>query len=125
MIMTTQEVAIRLVELCRTGKNDQAVKELYSPNIVSVEPEGVPNRIVTGLEAIAQKGENFQAMIENINSSEISDPIVADNTFSCAMLMNVKRKDIPVSIDMNEICVYTVTDGKIVKEEFFYTAQEA
>lgn len=121
--MTTQEVANRLVELCRTGKNDQAVKELYAPNIVSVEPEGVPNRIVTGLEAIAQKGKIFQAMIENINSSKISDPIVADNIFSCAMMMNVKRKDIPVPIDMNEICVYTVADGKIVKEEFFYTVQ--
>ena len=32
--MTTQDVANRLVALCRVGKNDQAVKELYAPDIV-------------------------------------------------------------------------------------------
>ena len=121
--MTTQEIANRLVELCRLGKYEQTVKELYSPNIVSVEPEGVPNRIVKGLEAIAEKGKNFEARIERVNKSVITDPIVANNIFSCAMLMNVNMKGVPVPIDMDEICVYTVADGKIVKEEFFYTPQ--
>ncbi|MFK7806165.1 MAG: SnoaL-like domain-containing protein [Saprospiraceae bacterium] len=119
--MTTQEIANRLVELCRTGKYEEAVRELYSPDIVSVEPEGVPNRIVSGLEGIAEKGKAFEAKIEKFNSSVITDPIVADNIFSCAMLMNVNMKGVPVPVDMNEICVYTVADGKIVKEEFFYT----
>ena len=121
--MTTQEVANKLVELCRKGAYEQAVKELYAPNIVSVEPEGVPNRMVSGLEAIAEKGKNFEAKIESFNSSVITDPIVADNIFSCAMLMNVNMKGVPVPVDMNEICVYTVADGKIVREEFFYTPQ--
>ena len=121
--MTTQEVAIRLVELCRTGKHEQAVKELYSPEIVSVEPEGAPNRIVKGLEEIAKKGMNFQQMIEKMNSSVVSDPIVAENFFSCTMLMNVQMKGIPGAIDMDEVCVYTVNNGKIVREEFFYTVQ--
>ena len=127
--MTTQEIANRLVELCRAGNTQQAIKELYSPNIVSVEPEGTPDRIVTGLDAIAQKGKNFQAMLEKVHSNVVTDPIVADNIFSCAMLMNVDWKGIPGPVDMNEICVYTVAEGKIVKEEFFYTpepqAQEA
>ncbi len=123
--MTTQEIANRLVELCRIGNYEQAVKELYSPNIVSVEPEGVPNRVVTGLAAIAEKGKNFEAKIESFNSSVVTDPIVADNVFSLAMLMNVNMKGVPVPIDMNEICVYTVADDKIVKEEFFYTPPPA
>jgi len=121
--MTTQEVANRLVELCREGKNEQAVKELYAPEIVSVEPEGAPNRIVKGLAGIAEKGMQFQNMIENINSSYVSDPLVAENFFSISMLMNVKMKGVPVDVDMDEICVYTVNNGKIVKEEFFYTLQ--
>lgn len=125
--MTTQEVANRLVELCREGKHEQAVKELYSPEIVSIEPEGMPNRIVKGLEGIAKKGEKFQSMLEKVNSSVISDPIVAENFFSCSMLMNVQMKGVPVAVDMDEVCVYTVNNGKIVREEFFYTpqAQEA
>ena len=121
--MTTQEVANRLVELCREGKNEQAVKELYSPDIISIEPEGAPNRIVKGIAGIAKKGENFQNMLEKVNSSVISNPIVAENFFSCAMLMNVQMKGVPTAVDMDEVCVYTVNKGKIVKEEFFYTPQ--
>lgn len=119
--MTTQEVANRLVTLCREGKNEQAVQELYATNIVSVEPEGVPNRIVQGLEAIADKGVKFANMLEKVNSIVISDPIVAENFFSCSMLMNVQMKGVPVATDMDEVCVYTVNNGKIVKEQFFYT----
>lgn len=119
--MTTQEVANRLVSLCREGKHEQVVKELYAPNIVSIEPEGAPNRIVEGLEAIIAKGEQFDSRIEKVNSSFISDPVVADNFFSCSMLMNVNMKGVPVPVDMNEICLYTVNDGKIVQEQFFYT----
>lgn len=121
--MTTQEVANRLVELCREGKYEQAVKELYSPDIVSVEAEGSPNRIVKGLAAIAEKGVKFESMLEKVNSSVVTDPIVAENFFSCAMLMNVQMKGAPVATDMDEICVYTVNNGKIVREEFFYTPQ--
>ena len=119
--MTTQEVATRLVELCRQGKYEQAIKELYSPEIISVEPEGMPNRIVKGLEGIAKKGAEFESKLEKINTTTISDPIVAENFFSCNMLMNVRFKGAPVDTDMDEICVYTVNNGKIVKEEFFYT----
>jgi len=121
--MTTQEVANKLVEWCRAGKFQQVVEELYSPDIVSVEPEGVPNRIVKGLDGIKAKGVEFESKIEKINSSFVSDPIVAENFFSCSMLMNVNMKGVPVPIDMDEVCVYTVRDGKIVKEEFFYTPQ--
>lgn len=121
--MTTQEVANRLVELCREGKYEQVVKELYSPDIVSVEPEGMPDRIVQGLEAIAKKGERFQSMLEKVNSTVVTDPVVAENFFSCAMLMNVVMKGVPGPVDMDEVCVYTVNNGKIVKEEFFYTPQ--
>lgn len=121
--MTTQEVANRLVELCREGKYQQAIEELYAPNIVSVEAEGIPERTVKGLEAIAAKGEKFQSMLEAMHSTTVTDPIVAGNHFSCGMLMNVTMKGAPGPIDMNEICVYTVEDGKVVREEFFYEVQ--
>lgn len=121
--MTTQEVANRLVTLCREGKFEQAVQELYAPDIVSVEAEGTPNRVEKGLAAIAEKAARFESKIERINRTTISDPIVAENFFSMAMLMNVRMKGMDTDIDMDEICVYNVRDGKVVKEEFFYTAE--
>jgi len=121
--MTTQEVANKLVELCRAGNYEQAVKDLYSPDIVSVEPEGRPDRIVKGLPGVIEKGIKFESMIEKVNSSFVSDPIVAENFFACTMKMNILMKGAPTAMDMDEVCVYTVNNGKIVKEEFFYTPQ--
>ena len=40
--MNTQEVANRLVQLCREGKNVEAINELYHDHIVSHEPKGTP-----------------------------------------------------------------------------------
>lgn len=123
--MTTQQVANRLVELCRTGNYEQVVSELYAPEITSIEPVGVPNRVAKGLPAIMKKGKAFESKIEKVNRSIVTDPIVAENYFSCAMLMNVHMKDVPVPIDMDEICVYSVSEGKITSEQFFYTPQSS
>ena len=54
--MTTQEVATRLVGLCREGKFMEAAQELYSPDIVSVEADGMECKGAAELEA---KGEEF------------------------------------------------------------------
>ena len=40
--MTTLEVANKLVELCRAGKNLECIDALYSKDIVSVEPMAMP-----------------------------------------------------------------------------------
>ncbi|MEO0789300.1 MAG: SnoaL-like domain-containing protein [Bacteroidota bacterium] len=119
--MTTQEVADRLVSLCRQRQFEQACVELYSPDIISIEAEGVPNRVVKGMQAVAEKGKKFESRVEQFHSCEVSDPIVADDFFTCGLYMNIKFHDVPVAIDMNEICVYRVKDGKIVQEEFYYT----
>lgn len=119
--MTTSEVANRLVELCREGKYLQAIDELYSNDIVSVEPEGAPNVNTQGIEAVRQKTINFEEMVESVQSSEVSDPTVADNFFSVNMHSVVTFKGAPGPADMNEICVYQVKNGKVVAEQFFYT----
>ena len=40
--MNTQEIAKKLVEMCRQGKYLEAQNELYAENAVSIEPEGSP-----------------------------------------------------------------------------------
>ncbi|WP_298238492.1 nuclear transport factor 2 family protein [uncultured Algibacter sp.] len=118
--MTTQEVADKLVSYCRQGQYAEAIQELYAPNIVSVEPDGAPVKICEGLEAVIAKGQQFQEMTEEIHGSVISDPIVADNFFACTMKMDVTFKGAPRT-SMEEVCLYKVEGGKIVREEFFFT----
>ena len=46
--MTTKQVADKLIAYCRQGKFEEATKELYGNNIVSIEPEGAPDRETRG-----------------------------------------------------------------------------
>ena len=119
--MTTQEVADRLISLCREGKYDEVYKELYSPEIVSLEPEGAAWPEAKGFDQLAEKGKKWQEMLEEFIEGSISEPIVAGDHFSCVMKSKVKFKGAPEAIDMDEICVYKVVDGKVVLEQFFYT----
>lgn len=119
--MTTQEIANRLVELSREGKWEQIYQELFSEEIVSIEPDGGPWGKVQGFEALAKKAKEWENMVEEFHSMEISDPIVAENFFSCTMKSKVTMKGTSEPINMDEICVYNVKDGKVVSEQFFYT----
>jgi hypothetical protein len=121
--MTTKEVAEKLITYCRQGKFEEATKELYGNDIVSIEPEGAPDREVRGLEAVIAKGDKFNEMVEEYHGIEMSDPIVADKFFSCSMKMEATFKG-GFRNTLNEICLYTVEDGKIVREEFFYTPMQ-
>lgn len=119
--MTTQEVANKLVEYCRTGNFEDAYKELYSPEAVSIEMEGAegfPHR-VEGMEAIQEKGKQWNSMVEEFYGMKVSDPIVAGDHFSCSMIMDIKMKGRERATDP-ELAMFKVKDGKIVSEQFFY-----
>lgn len=120
--MTTQEVANRFYELSQEGKWQEIQNELYADNCVSIEPEGTPNWKVEGMEAIREKGKQFNEMTEEVHSAYCNEPIVAGNHFSCAMGMDITMKGLGRS-EMHEICVYEVQNGKVVKEQFFFNPQ--
>jgi len=117
--MTVQEIANRLVELCKIGDYATCYSELYSPDCVSIEGEGAPVREVKGMDAILQKGKEWNEMIAEFHSAYVGDPIVAGSHFSLTMGVDCTLKD-GSRMDMHEVCVYQVKDGKIVLEQFFF-----
>jgi hypothetical protein len=120
--MSTESVAKRLVELCRSGQFEAAQKELYAQDAESIEPEGSPQGAmgnVKGLDAIYKKGEAFQAGVEEMHGMKISDATVAGNWFSLSMTLDVTMKG-HGRMEMTEICVYHVKNDKIDREQFFY-----
>ena len=118
--MTTQEIAERLVALCRQGNWEQAQQELYHQDAASIEPEGTPWGNVTGMEAIKAKGEQWQQSVEEFHGNEVSDPLVAGNFISVKMSSDITMKGMG-RMKFDELCLYEVKDGKIIKEQFFYT----
>lgn len=120
--MTTTEVANRLVQLCREGKNVEAIYELYSDKIISIEPTGLHPYKIEGKISVIAKNQQWQSSVRQVNSIHISDPVVSGKYFSCSMDMEVTMKDIGKNT-MNEICVYEVENGKIILEQFFFSMQ--
>ena len=118
--MTTNQIANRLVELCRKGEFETAQKELFAEEVISIEPFASPafEKETKGLPAIIEKGHKFNSMVEEMHKLEVSDPLVATTSFACTMRMDVTKKN-KERMDMTELCAYQVKDGKIVAEQFF------
>lgn len=117
--MTAQEVANRLVQLCRQGKNADAIHELYDDHIVSHEPEGSPMKEKNGKDAVLDATNQWFSSVEQLHDVNISDPIVAGNFFACSMHIDATYKQQGRN-SMDELCIFEVKDGKIVSDRFFY-----
>ena len=118
--MTTNEIGARLAALCRQGQFEAAQKELYAQDAVSIEPHPTPafEKETKGLDAILEKGKKWDTMVQEYHSLTVSEPLVAGNSFACTMRMDLTMKE-RGRMDMTELCVYQVKDGKIVSEAFF------
>jgi len=117
--MTTQQVADRFYELSQQNGYEHIQTELYSKDAKSVEPSEDMFKNAIGLDAIMAKGKQFGEMIEEVHGGYCSKPLVAGNFFTCTMGMDVTLKGQP-RMQMDEVAVYEVKDGKIVLEQFFF-----
>ena len=120
----TAKVAARLVELCSTGKNLQAINELYADNarhVEAMEGPGCP-RITEGKADILAKAEKF-AKITTVHGATVGKPIVNGDQFVCPMTMDCTASEGPMAnqrMNMSETALYTVKNGKIAEGKFFY-----
>jgi SnoaL-like protein len=121
-VMTTQEVANRFNELAQTGQWQQIQEELYSEDAESTEPDimnGGALKTAKGKAAIAEKGKQFNEMVEEMHGGYSNEPQVAGKYFTVVMGMDCTWKGMGRQ-KMDEVAVYKVEDGKIVSEQFFY-----
>jgi hypothetical protein len=115
------DVANKLVQLCKEGKNSQAIESLYSKDIKSVEAHapGGGSREVEGIEAVMGKskwwGENH-----TIHSAVIEGPFPFDDKFAVVFKYDVTQKTSGKRFAMEEVAMYFVQNGKITREEFWY-----
>lgn len=120
-VMTTQEVAARFYELAKQEKWFDIQDELFADNVKSVDPPDSPYfPYVEGKAAVRKKGEDFVARIETVHKAVTTEPIVAGHHFAVG-----RDKDLTVQghgrIQINQIMLYEVKNGKIVSEQFFYS----
>ena len=118
--MTTQEIADRFYQLAEEGKWNEIQDELFSDDVESIEPPHAQGlQSAKGREALKKKAESFNETVEEMHGGFCSKPVVGGNHFSVAMGMDATMRGMG-RMKMDEIAVYEVKDGKIVKEQFFY-----
>jgi len=123
--MNTEEVATKLAEYCRKGEWMQAVNDLYAKDIVSVEPREMENMPaeMRGIDQVRGKTEWWEKNMQ-VHSAKVTGPFVARDTFVVQFDVDVTDKASNKRMQMSEVGIYTVKEGKVAREEFLPLAQK-
>lgn len=119
--MSTLEIGKKYVELCKQHQYEQILETLFSKEAVSVEAGGPPGMPLEarGLPAIMEKGKKWGADHE-IHSAAVDGPWPNGDRFIVRFSYDVTNKPSGRRMKMEEAGLFTVENGKIVREEFFY-----
>lgn len=120
--MSAKEIGQKLVAFCKEGKNLESINTLYSENIESIEASAGPdgNRIAQGIEAVRGKNQ-WWSENHDIHSANVAGPYPhGEDRFAVRFEYDITNKPSGQRMQMDEVGLFTVEGGKIVKEEFFY-----
>ncbi|MBV6657720.1 MAG: nuclear transport factor 2 family protein [Devosiaceae bacterium] len=121
--MALIDIANALAEHCRNGTEAEGLNTLYAEDAVSVEAmsqAGGPDTF-TGLEAIRGKHAYWDSAME-VLSMDVGGPYPhQSDKFALTFKGTARVKETGEDFPMDEVAIYTVADGKIVREEFFYS----
>lgn len=117
---TTQDVANALVAMWKAGQFDESGELYWAEDVVSYEnaPPGADMAELRGKAAVRAKGEWWGANHE-VHGVEISGPYLNGDQFAVRFRMDLTPKG-GQRHTMDEIGLYTIRDGKIAEERFFY-----
>ena len=118
----SMDIGKEVAALCKQGKNQEAIDRFYSPNIESVEPVAMPGmgQTQTGIQTVKKKN---QWWVDNheIHGGTVDGPYPHGDRFILHFKYDVTPKHMGKRMTLDETGLYTVHDGKVVKEEFFYS----
>jgi len=121
--MSAKEIGEKLVALCRQGKNMESINTLYAEGVESVEAAAPPSggeRVSKGIEAVRGKNTWWSENHE-IHSASVEGPWPhGDDKFAVRFSYDVTAKPTGKRMKMDEIGVFTLENGKVIREEFFY-----
>lgn len=115
--MTTEEIAVRLVNLYNEGKALQAEEELYHPEVVSYEQDPTMDP-VRGLSAVMAKTKAAFESMETVHKSAADVLFINHDSFLVIFEMDAVFKN-GFHMQGKEYGWYRVQDGKVA-EEYFY-----
>ena len=120
--MNAKEIGEKLVAFCKEGKNVESINTLYAEDVVSVEAGGPPGQDpkTEGREGVLGKNKWWFDNHE-VHSSEVEGPFPHGDRFAVIFRYDITQKASGQRVKMDEVGLFTVVDGKVKKEEFFYS----
>jgi hypothetical protein len=112
------EVAQTVAALLRRGAAHEVEQQWLAPGIVSVEGVGA-SMAWSGKKAVLDKYRGWEATHE-IHDMRVDGPWVGATGFALKFWIDVTDTSSGQRSQMEEIAVYTVQNGKIVREEFHF-----
>ena len=116
------EIGRAFVQAMLDRKGLQSVDDLYAEDAESVEavvPPGRYARVSSGQEAIRAKREAWLKSHEFLSLDADGPYVHPPNRFGVRFEAEVKQKETGELKRLREMAIYSVDDGKIVREEFF------
>jgi SnoaL-like domain len=120
---TPLEVAQTVAGLIRSGRSGEVEEKFHASGIESVEGVGM-SMAWSGKKAVLAKYRGWEADHE-IHAMDVEGPWVGATGFALRFSLDATQKSTGQRNQMEEIAVYTVKNGKIVREEFHFRAPEA
>ena len=117
--MNTKETAIAFAAMLKDGKHIEAAAQFNAPDIASFEAMEGPMAACHGAEAVKAKSDWWYANHE-VHSAETDGPLINGDRFLMRFSMDITSKMTGQRLQMDEMGLYTVRNGKIVEERFFY-----
>ncbi len=119
MEKTTRQVADDVVAMAKAGNVNDIGSRYWSDDIVSVEAMEGPMAHIKGRKAVEEKGEWWNGA-HDVHSVETTGPWVNGDQFTVRWKMDVTQKESGNRMTMDEVALYTINNGRIVEERFFY-----
>ena len=117
------DIGKKLVESCRKGDWVGPYRAQFSDDMENVEGAEMPGQPATlrGKQAVIAKAEWWEAN-HTVHSSTVTGPFVGMRPDQFVVLFDIDltAKESGQRNKMSEVGIYTVKDGKVVREEFLY-----
>lgn len=116
--MDIQSLANEFADLCRDGQFDEAARRFWSDDVVSIEAMDGPMARCEGRAACEAKAQWWTENNE-VHAIETDGPHVNGDQFALIFHMDYTPSD-GERRQEDEVALYTVRDGLVVEERFFY-----
>jgi hypothetical protein len=117
--LSIEAIAKQFFDLCQAGEFEK-VEAMWSDNVVSYEAQDMPMKECRGREAVHAKGEWFSSS-NDVHSMLCAGPYLNGDQFAIRFTLDFTPKEAGAERQVvEEVGIYTVKNGKIIEERFFY-----